>query len=165
MYSLPNPGQHQQHPQQHPQHQQHHLQQQHQRQQQLPPPPSQQQGPPQPQSLSRVPSSTSLAQPPPPPPPNHSNNEMVMLNAPPNISCRADGRIWSLEVKQQPIRARMCGFGDKVRKGPKGEGISECCVQSPIPSPGKEKTQSSGAFVLTDIRRIVDQLLPHPASG
>jgi hypothetical protein len=24
------------------------------------------------------------------------------------------GRIWSLEVVQQPIRARMCGFGDKV---------------------------------------------------
>lgn len=26
-----------------------------------------------------------------------------------------EGRIYSLEVVQQPIRARMCGFGDKVR--------------------------------------------------
>lgn len=26
----------------------------------------------------------------------------------------ADGRIWELEVRQQPVRARMCGFGDKV---------------------------------------------------
>ncbi|CAG8104276.1 unnamed protein product [Penicillium salamii] len=26
------------------------------------------------------------------------------------------GRIWSLEVVQQPIRARMCGFGDKDRR-------------------------------------------------
>ena len=25
-----------------------------------------------------------------------------------------EGRIWSLQVVQQPIRARMCGFGDKV---------------------------------------------------
>ena len=25
-----------------------------------------------------------------------------------------DGRSWSLQVVQQPIRARMCGFGDKV---------------------------------------------------
>ncbi|KAJ5115331.1 VeA-like protein [Penicillium alfredii] len=27
-----------------------------------------------------------------------------------------DGRIWSLQVVQQPIRARMCGFGDKDRR-------------------------------------------------
>ncbi|RDW70714.1 velvet factor family protein [Aspergillus mulundensis] len=27
-----------------------------------------------------------------------------------------DGRIWSLQVAQQPIRARMCGFGDKDRR-------------------------------------------------
>ena len=25
-----------------------------------------------------------------------------------------DGREWALEVPQQPVRARMCGFGDKV---------------------------------------------------
>ena len=30
-------------------------------------------------------------------------------------------------MKQQPIRARMCGFGDKVRKDPWDEGISACC--------------------------------------
>lgn len=33
----------------------------------------------------------------------------------PSQSHRMDGRIYSLEVNQQPIRARMCGFGDKVR--------------------------------------------------
>ncbi|KKK18688.1 velB [Aspergillus rambellii] len=31
------------------------------------------------------------------------------------LSTIHDGRIWSLQVVQQPIRARMCGFGDKVR--------------------------------------------------
>lgn len=31
------------------------------------------------------------------------------------VSTIHDGRIWSLQVVQQPIRARMCGFGDKVR--------------------------------------------------
>lgn len=30
------------------------------------------------------------------------------------LSTVHDGRIWSLQVVQQPIRARMCGFGDKV---------------------------------------------------
>ena len=30
------------------------------------------------------------------------------------VSTIHDGRIWSLHVVQQPIRARMCGFGDKV---------------------------------------------------
>lgn len=25
-----------------------------------------------------------------------------------------DGKVWALEVVQQPVRARMCGFGDKV---------------------------------------------------
>lgn len=30
------------------------------------------------------------------------------------VSTIHDGRIWSLQVVQQPIRARMCGFGDKV---------------------------------------------------
>ena len=30
------------------------------------------------------------------------------------FSARHNGRIWSLQVVQQPIRARMCGFGDKV---------------------------------------------------
>lgn len=31
------------------------------------------------------------------------------------VSTVHEGRIWSLQVVQQPIRARMCGFGDKVR--------------------------------------------------
>lgn len=30
------------------------------------------------------------------------------------VSTIHEGRIWSLHVVQQPIRARMCGFGDKV---------------------------------------------------
>lgn len=30
------------------------------------------------------------------------------------VSNYQDGRSWSLQVVQQPIRARMCGFGDKV---------------------------------------------------
>jgi hypothetical protein len=32
------------------------------------------------------------------------------------FSARHNGRIWSLQVVQQPIRARMCGFGDKDRR-------------------------------------------------
>ncbi|KAI5801672.1 velvet factor-domain-containing protein [Peziza echinospora] len=36
--------------------------------------------------------------------------------SPPSQSYRMEGRIYSLEVNQQPIRARMCGFGDKDRR-------------------------------------------------
>ncbi|KAJ5584722.1 Velvet complex subunit B [Penicillium hispanicum] len=32
------------------------------------------------------------------------------------ITTSHEGRIWSLQVVQQPIRARMCGFGDKDRR-------------------------------------------------
>ncbi|PWY86922.1 hypothetical protein BO70DRAFT_287901 [Aspergillus heteromorphus CBS 117.55] len=32
------------------------------------------------------------------------------------LSTVHDGRIWSLMVGQQPVRARMCGFGDKDRR-------------------------------------------------
>ena len=35
---------------------------------------------------------------------------------PPPVSTFHDGKIWALEVVQQPIRARMCGFGDKDRR-------------------------------------------------
>ncbi|KAL3435547.1 velvet factor-domain-containing protein [Aspergillus tetrazonus] len=35
---------------------------------------------------------------------------------PESLSTVHDGRIWSLQVVQQPIRARMCGFGDKDRR-------------------------------------------------
>ncbi|KAI9814771.1 MAG: Velvet complex subunit ryp3 [Pycnora praestabilis] len=36
--------------------------------------------------------------------------------APNGISTVENGRIYSLDVVQQPIRARMCGFGDKDRR-------------------------------------------------
>ncbi|PWY94952.1 hypothetical protein BO94DRAFT_215071 [Aspergillus sclerotioniger CBS 115572] len=32
------------------------------------------------------------------------------------LSTVHDGRVWSLQVVQQPVRARMCGFGDKDRR-------------------------------------------------
>ncbi|KAJ5644473.1 Velvet complex subunit B [Penicillium longicatenatum] len=32
------------------------------------------------------------------------------------VTTMHDGRLWSLQVVQQPIRARMCGFGDKDRR-------------------------------------------------
>ncbi|PYH49918.1 velvet factor family protein [Aspergillus saccharolyticus JOP 1030-1] len=32
------------------------------------------------------------------------------------LSTVHEGRIWSLQVVQQPVRARMCGFGDKDRR-------------------------------------------------
>jgi Velvet factor len=38
----------------------------------------------------------------------------LIMDEPPSVSTKYDGREWSLEVPQQPIRARMCGFGDKV---------------------------------------------------
>ena len=38
----------------------------------------------------------------------------LIMDEPPTVSTKYDGREWSLEVPQQPIRARMCGFGDKV---------------------------------------------------
>lgn len=38
----------------------------------------------------------------------------LIMEEPPAVSTKYDGREWSLEVPQQPIRARMCGFGDKV---------------------------------------------------
>jgi len=39
----------------------------------------------------------------------------LIMDEPPAVSTKYDGRQWALEVPQQPIRARMCGFGDKVR--------------------------------------------------
>lgn len=38
----------------------------------------------------------------------------LIMEEPPAVSTKYDGREWSLEVPQQPVRARMCGFGDKV---------------------------------------------------
>ncbi|KAL4889970.1 velvet factor-domain-containing protein [Aspergillus ambiguus] len=40
----------------------------------------------------------------------HSSSHLAPMSA-----CH-EGRIWSLQVVQQPIRARMCGFGDKDRR-------------------------------------------------
>lgn len=45
---------------------------------------------------------------------------------PESLSTVHDGRIWSLQVVQQPIRARMCGFGDKVGYLYQMCGISPC---------------------------------------
>ncbi|KAF8467659.1 velvet factor [Kalaharituber pfeilii] len=56
-------------------------------------------------------------------PPSHSSSSSsnalipaAPMPTPPSQSCRMDGRVYSLEVNQQPIRARMCGFGDKDRR-------------------------------------------------
>ncbi|EXJ96447.1 hypothetical protein A1O1_01573 [Capronia coronata CBS 617.96] len=56
----------------------------------------------------------------PPPSPSQSseaNDEANFnLQGPPPVSRIWEGRAWALEVVQQPIRARMCGFGDKDRR-------------------------------------------------
>ena len=55
------------------------------------------------------------------PPPSPSQNSEAAndeanfnLPGPPPVSRIWEGRAWALEVVQQPVRARMCGFGDKV---------------------------------------------------
>lgn len=51
------------------------------------------------------------------------------------VSTIHEGRIWSLQVVQQPIRARMCGFGDKVSENVSdgsfcsSEGVSDCFIR------------------------------------
>ncbi|KAK2755135.1 Velvet complex subunit ryp3 [Emmonsiellopsis sp. PD_33] len=40
----------------------------------------------------------------------------AMPDFPPSTSTVHEGRIYSLDVQQQPVRARMCGFGDKDRR-------------------------------------------------
>lgn len=74
--------------------------------------------PPPPLPMTRVSSSSSSSQSGPPPQPNNGMiQNLQQPQQPPSQSCRGDGnRIYSLEVKQQPIRARMCGFGDKDRR-------------------------------------------------
>ncbi|KAL2421219.1 Velvet complex subunit RYP3 [Exophiala dermatitidis] len=56
----------------------------------------------------------------PPPSPSQSSeaNDDANFNiqGPPPVSRVWEGRAWALEVVQQPIRARMCGFGDKDRR-------------------------------------------------
>ncbi|KAL4929211.1 velvet factor family protein [Aspergillus undulatus] len=65
--------------------------------------------PPTPLSMDRVPPSTMY--------PGSADPSLVSLTGQPApYSTTIDGRIWSLQVVQQPIRARMCGFGDKDRR-------------------------------------------------
>lgn len=45
------------------------------------------------------------------PEPDYSNEP-----GPPPFTAEFDGKRWELEIGQQPIRARMCGFGDKDRR-------------------------------------------------
>ncbi|EFW13315.1 Velvet complex subunit ryp3 [Coccidioides posadasii str. Silveira] len=56
------------------------------------------------------------APPPPPPPAARAQLPPAAARPPPPVSTVWNGRIYSLEVVQQPIRARMCGFGDKDRR-------------------------------------------------
>ncbi|KAF2109130.1 velvet factor-domain-containing protein [Lophiotrema nucula] len=71
---------------------------------------------------------------PPPPVPNNSNSALAMNQMPPvhgqqmyapapapgdhlrPFQGEKNGRIYKLSVEQQPVRARMCGFGDKDRR-------------------------------------------------
>lgn len=64
--------------------------------------------PPPPLSMDRIPA-PSAAYPTPGSGPLLSSDHLAP------IETDYDGRKWSLQVVQQPIRARMCGFGDKVR--------------------------------------------------
>ncbi|KAI9717537.1 MAG: hypothetical protein M1812_004678 [Candelaria pacifica] len=47
--------------------------------------------------------------------PNPSQNQARSSQTIPPVSTQLNGRIYTLEVVQQPIRARMCGFGDKSK--------------------------------------------------
>ncbi|KAL1963523.1 hypothetical protein VTN77DRAFT_8104 [Rasamsonia byssochlamydoides] len=67
--------------------------------------------PPPPLSMDRIPPPSAAYPNPGPGGPLRSSNDHL---AP--VSTVHDGRIWSLHVVQQPIRARMCGFGDKDRR-------------------------------------------------
>lgn len=40
----------------------------------------------------------------------------------------AELRIYSLDIVQQPVRARMCGFGDKVRNSESSAGFKEAVI-------------------------------------
>lgn len=63
--------------------------------------------PPPPLSMDRIPPPSS-AFPTPGPGPLRTSDHLAA------VSTVHEGRIWSLHVVQQPVRARMCGFGDKV---------------------------------------------------
>ena len=90
--------------------------------QHLPQPPPQLQMPssfPQPMgSYNNVHSTVPLQDPAPSTPPDESFDTTDHSNDPtPVPETRIyDNKIWSLDVVQQPVRARMCGFGDKDRR-------------------------------------------------
>ncbi|KAN0067005.1 Velvet factor [Elaphomyces granulatus] len=65
--------------------------------------------PPPPLSMDRIPPPSS-AFPTPGPGPLRTSDHLAA------VSTVHEGRIWSLHVVQQPVRARMCGFGDKDRR-------------------------------------------------
>ncbi|KAJ5541794.1 Velvet complex subunit B [Penicillium pulvis] len=65
--------------------------------------------PPPPLSMDRI-SAPSAAYPTPGTGPLRSSDHLAP------VTTMHDGRLWSLQVVQQPIRARMCGFGDKDRR-------------------------------------------------
>lgn len=47
---------------------------------------------------------------------NEDEDHIRISTKQPDPTCHVyDGRIYAMKVIQQPIRARMCGFGDKVR--------------------------------------------------
>ncbi|KAB8273007.1 velvet factor-domain-containing protein [Aspergillus minisclerotigenes] len=71
--------------------------------------------PPPPLSMDRIPPPSSSY------PTPGSGGGMVSAGIPSSshlapLSTVHEGRIWSLQIVQQPIRARMCGFGDKDRR-------------------------------------------------
>ncbi|EXA54025.1 hypothetical protein FOQG_07796 [Fusarium oxysporum f. sp. raphani 54005] len=68
-----------------------------------------------------APSPSQHDEPPPPPPssgPSPTDHQKDSEYVPPSYSKIEEGSGWkySLDVKQQPVRARMCGFGDKDRR-------------------------------------------------
>ena len=52
---------------------------------------------------------------------------------PKTLSQLWDNKIWTLRVEQQPIRARMCGFGDKVLLLPDFLVPPACADASAVP--------------------------------
>ena len=69
-------------------------------------------------SYSNMNSLPSLQEPVPSSPPDDNYEQTDHSNdpTPPPETRIYDGKIWALDVVQQPIRARMCGFGDKDRR-------------------------------------------------
>ncbi|KAH6674065.1 velvet factor-domain-containing protein [Plectosphaerella plurivora] len=125
--SLPHPHHQQPPPPQHQQQQHPHAYQQHQQPpyQQHPPPPTHQQPqlPPMPQYQSQMPHQIPSHMPPPDRPGNSMPPQaQAQMIAEPQRSTEpvsrqdSEGRVYKLDVVQQPQRARMCGFGDKDRR-------------------------------------------------